>query len=215
MAAVFSAFDRPIYQCIIPQHSADMLCFPAPVLQHLKNGEISVYLSEGTGHAVGIDEAHEMKINKDAKFAVVRPSEEMMEISNFTPFHAKCLNNLKQHLRMKKQPSKTLPTSTSRDRVADRNIQAMLDLMEECDMLPSSSDECRLQNHLTNTPATPEQTHDLLTFRQIGQAEFEAHVNYHILHILSTNAPCRQKRLQILASTKAMKKKLSEIDKSA
>ena len=90
MAAVFSAFDRPIYQRIIPQHSADMLCFPAPVLQYLKNGEISVYLSEGTGHAAGIDEAHEMKINKDAKLAVVRPSEEMMEISNFTPFHAKC-----------------------------------------------------------------------------------------------------------------------------
>ena len=61
MAAVFSAFDRPIYQRIIPQHLADVLCFPASVLQHLKNGAISVHLTKGSGHAVGIDEAHEMK----------------------------------------------------------------------------------------------------------------------------------------------------------
>ena len=156
-----------------------------------------MYLSEGIiGHAVRIDEAHEMKINKDAKFAVVRPSEEMM----------------KQHLHMEKQPSKTLPASTSRDRIADRNIQAMIDLMEEYDMLPSSSDDCGLQNRLTNTPASPEQTHDL-TFRKIGQAEFEAHVNYRILHTPSTNAPRRRKHLQTLGSRKATKKKLKQIER--
>ena len=38
MAAVFSAFDRPtcIYQRLVPQHLADLLCFPAPVLEYLK-----------------------------------------------------------------------------------------------------------------------------------------------------------------------------------
>lgn len=98
MAAVYSAFDRPIYQRLVPQHLADLLCFPAPVLQHLQKGAISVRLTKGTGHAVGLDE---VKINKDAKFAVVRPSKELMErISNFMPFRAKCLNNLKNHLAM-------------------------------------------------------------------------------------------------------------------
>ena len=58
----------------------------------------------------------------------------MEKISNFMPFHAKCLNNLKQYLHMERQPSKILPASASRDRIADRNIQAMLDLMKECDM---------------------------------------------------------------------------------
>ena len=71
MAAVFSAFDRPIYQCLVPQQLADLLCFPAPILQHLQKGAISVRLTKSKGHAVGLDEAHEMKINKDAKFSVV------------------------------------------------------------------------------------------------------------------------------------------------
>ena len=54
-----------------------------------------------------------MKINRDAKFAVVRPSPE--KISNFMPFHTKCLNNLKNHLGMEKQPVKSLLFATSRD----------------------------------------------------------------------------------------------------
>ena len=99
MAAVFSALNRPIYQRLIPQHLADLLCFPTPVMEHLQKGAFTVHLTEGNGHAVGLDEAHEMKINKDAKFSVVRPSPEMMQkISNFIPFRAKCLNTLKKHL---------------------------------------------------------------------------------------------------------------------
>ena len=71
MAAVFSAFDRPIYQHLIPQHLADLLCFPTQVMRHLKKGAFTVHLTEGDGHAVDLDEAHKMKINKDAKFSVV------------------------------------------------------------------------------------------------------------------------------------------------
>ena len=90
MAAVFSAFDRPIYQRLVPQHLADLLGFPAPVLEYLKKGAFSVRLTKSNGHAVGIDEAHEMKINKDAKFAVVRPSQDMMEkTANFIAFSCK------------------------------------------------------------------------------------------------------------------------------
>ena len=214
MAAVFSAFDRPIYQCLVPQHLADLLCFPAPILQHLQKGAISVCLTKSKGHAVGLDEAHEMKINKDAKFSVVRPSKELMEkISNFMPFRSKCLNNLKYHLTMDEKPPQTLPVSTSRDRTAKGNIQSMLDLMEECDMLPTSPDNLGLLNNLSNTPATPEQTHDLLNFRKIGQADFEAHVNYRILRTPSTDAPRRRKRLQTFTSIKATRKKLKQIDR--
>ena len=89
MAAVFHAFDRPIYQRIVPWHLADLLCFPPQVLHHLQKGAMSVCLTKSNGQAVALDEAHEMKINHDAKFAVIRPSEEIMErISNFLPFRA-------------------------------------------------------------------------------------------------------------------------------
>ena len=213
MAAVFTAFDRPIYQKLIPQHLADLLCFPAPVLKYLKKGAFSVRLTKSNGHAVGIDEAHEMKINKDAKFAVVRPSPDIMEnIANFMPFRAKCLNNLKHHLSMERNQTTTLPISTSRDRIADTNIMAMLDFMEESNMLPISHESFVLTNSLTNTAAIPEHTHDLLNFRQIGQTEFENHVCYRILHTPSTDGPRRRKRLQTFANTKRNKKELSKLN---
>ena len=108
---------------------------------------------------------------------------------------------------MEREQVTTLPISTSRDRIADTNIMAMLDLMEESDMLPISQEDCGLTNPLTNTAATPEQTHSLLNFRQIGQTEFENHVRYRILHTPSTDAPRRCKRLQTFGSTKKKLKK--------
>ena len=87
-----------------------------------------MHLTKSRGHAVGLDEAHEMKINKDAKFFVVRLSKELIEkILNFMPFCSKCINNLKHHLAMDEKPPKTLPVSTSRDRTTKGNIQSMLD----------------------------------------------------------------------------------------
>ena len=104
MTAVFSALDRLIYQRLIPQHLADLLCFPKEVMQHFQKGAFTVHLFQGNRHAVGLDEVHEMKINKDAKFSVVRPSPEIMNrISNLMPFRAQCLNSLKKHLDMEMQ----------------------------------------------------------------------------------------------------------------
>ena len=76
MAAVFTAFDRPIYQRLIPQHLADFLS-----CTNTKTFAYSVHLTCSNGHGVGIDEAHEMKINKDSKLAVVRPSQKPLLIS--------------------------------------------------------------------------------------------------------------------------------------
>lgn len=89
----------------------------------------------------------------------------------------------------------------------------MLDMMEECDMLSNSQTGEQLINPFTNIPATPEQMHDLLKFRQIGQAEFEDHVSYRILHTPSTDAPRRRKRLQTFSTTKTTKRKLKQIDR--
>ena len=128
MAAVFHAFDRPIYQRIVPRHLADLLCFPPQVLHHLQKGAMSVRLTKSNGRAVALDEAHEMKINRDAKFAVIRPSEELMEqISNFLPFHAQCINNLKLHLGLEKEEASPVPKATFCDVIADQNITVMLD----------------------------------------------------------------------------------------
>ena len=213
MAAVFTAFDRPTYRCLIPDHLADLVCFPSAVIDHLQKGSFCASLSKNMGHTVALDECHEMMINKDAKFAVVRPSKELMHtISNFLPFRAQCMKNLKHHLFLHRDEESLLPVGRSHEKIAEQNLQVMLMLMDEEGMLPTESANVGLQNRLCSIAATPEQAHDLLTFREIGQAEFEADVKHRILHMPSTNAPRRQKRLQTFSTTKATKRKPKKLD---
>lgn len=75
MAALFTAFDRPKYQKLIPQHIVDMLTIPAEVLAHLKQGGFTVSILGRPCHSVGIDEAHEMCINRECKDFTTRPSQ--------------------------------------------------------------------------------------------------------------------------------------------
>ena len=76
LAAIFSAYDRPLYQKLVPKHIHDILSLPEFILHHLRKGIFSVRLSSTQWHAVAVDECHEMCINKDTKMAVVRPSKE-------------------------------------------------------------------------------------------------------------------------------------------
>ena len=47
LAAIFSAFDRPVYQRLIPTHIHDLLTLPKPLLEHLQQGCFSVRLTPG------------------------------------------------------------------------------------------------------------------------------------------------------------------------
>ena len=97
MAPIFEAFDRQIYQRLIPQHLMDLAKLPHALLQHLQDGGFSVRLSPSERHGVALDECHEMKINKDSKMAVIRPSVEKMEhITHYLQFRAGCINNLQE-----------------------------------------------------------------------------------------------------------------------
>lgn len=73
-------------------------------------------------------------------------------------------------------------------------------MIEECELLSNNQSGDQLRNPFTGTTATPEQMHDFINFRQIGQAEFEDHVSYRILHTPSTDAPRRRKRLQTFSN---------------
>lgn len=72
MAPLFSAYDRHCYQKLIPRHIADIESFPTEVAQCFEAGGFTVKIKGGLGHAVALDEAHEMCINRDMKMAVVR-----------------------------------------------------------------------------------------------------------------------------------------------
>ena len=71
LAAVFSAFDRPIYQTLIPCHIFDILSLPESVLQHLQRKWPSFVPCSG----------HKME-----------------HLLNHLSFRASCMNNFRQQL---------------------------------------------------------------------------------------------------------------------
>ena len=99
MAALFTAFDRPNYQKLIPQHIVDMLTIPDRLLSHLRQGGFTVSIRGRPGHSVGIDEAHEMCVNKDCKEYITRPSDDYMNrTAAFLSVRAKAIKNLETQL---------------------------------------------------------------------------------------------------------------------
>ena len=74
MAPVLRAFDRPTYGKLVPQHLADCLLLPKDIQQKFASGGFTVSITGRAWHSIGLDEAHEMLINKDCKKAVVRSS---------------------------------------------------------------------------------------------------------------------------------------------
>ncbi len=216
LAAIFAAFDRPIYLRLIPQHLYDLLLMPSPVLEHLRSGSFSVRLSPSQWHGVALDECHEMKINKDAKLAVVHPSEQKMEyLSNYLPFRAGCVNNLIDQLfpERKTHALKFSHRPTSQDKKAHANAECMLKAITDHGMFHSDSINKGLWNFLRSIQASPEQAHDLLTFRSVGQAAFCCYIQTKLLKKKSTDAPVRKKRLRTFSMSQVEKRKVKLVDR--
>ena len=76
MAPVFSAFDRPTYRKLVPQHLADCLLLPSALQDMFSRGGFVVSITGRCWHSIGLDEAHE--VNGDCKMAVVHPNKEFI-----------------------------------------------------------------------------------------------------------------------------------------
>lgn len=62
MALLFSAYDRPCYQRLLPKHIADIQKYPDEVVHCFRAGGFTVMLRGEIGHAVALDECHEMHV---------------------------------------------------------------------------------------------------------------------------------------------------------
>ena len=93
LTSLFTAFDRPRYQKLIGQHISDIILhFPDEVLCLLQKGGFSVSITGRACHSVGIDEAHEMCINKECKQYVTRPSAaKMSNTATYLAIRAKAM----------------------------------------------------------------------------------------------------------------------------
>ena len=70
----------------------------------------------------------------------------------------------------------------------------MVDLLKSHAEFFNSRENRGLWNFLEMVKATPDQAHDLLNFRAIGQEAFDTLVKTRLLKVPTTNAPVRKKK---------------------
>ena len=122
--------------------------------------------------SIGLDEAHEMLVNRDCKAVVVHPNKEF--ISRMALYFPKSIKNFKNQI----TPQGTCNESNQSTRhiaKAGENVQAMKLLLSNSDTLPEhTTSGMVLRNGFTGTKANSAQHLDLINFRNIGQSDFDA-----------------------------------------
>ena len=219
MAAIFTAFDRPNYQKLIPQHIRDMLNLPQNILANLEKGGFTVSLLGRPGHSVGIDEAHEMCVNRECKEFISRPSADTIHrTSLFLPIRSKAMHNIEEQIFPERKseivkPITSLFATDIESKKLESNIRRQLDKLQSSTLVHVTGANTGLC-HLFNTKQlTPQQTHDLTTFRAIGESEYKNRVEYYILRTPSVKPPKHRKSLLTFTEKKARRKKGSQIEK--
>ena len=219
MAPLFTAFDRPKYSKLIPHHFLEMHTIPDMVLAHLKRGGFTVSILGRACHSVGVDEAHEMCINRECKEFIIRPSADYISrTAAFLPVRSKAITNLEQQIFAdRKSPTvekiTSLHTADPECMKHTSNVQAQVQKLKTDSVSFPKFHASNLQ-HLFNSKAiTPQQSHDLLNFREIGQIEYQRNVDYYILRTPSVKPPKHRKSLLTFTERRVRQKKGSQIEK--
>ena len=195
MAPIFSAFDRPTYRKLLPQHLADCLLLPTIIQDTFVKGGFVVSITGQPWHSVGIDEAHEMLVNRDCKMAVVHSNKEFISrMALYFPYRTKLMRNFKEQVNTKYTAASEYKHETPK---AKHNVHAMLELLQRSDTLPAEHLETAvLRNGFTGNKADPSQQADLINFRQIGQNDFDAYVEHVYLRTGNTKSSVKRNRLK-------------------
>ena len=150
---------------------------------------------------------YEMAINKDCKTTITRPNPELMQRTlSILPFRSSCMKNLKQQLGINYKP-----TDNEGILISDTNVKKMMELINVKNLFPKGCKEPL--NNLNGTVASSEQKHDLLTFRETGQSEYESFIKYRVLNTPSTTIQFRKKRLQTFSTSKQSTSKAEQLNR--
>ena len=218
MGPIFTGYDRPKYAKLIPLHIQEMFSIPADLLSHLERGRFTVSILGQACHSVGIDESHEMCINKDCKEYIIRPSaESMTRMATFLPIRAQAIKNLETQVfadsKAKKSEHKTTSVHTNypESRKHETNVQAQVHkiqadskvLLTQHSEATSTYKESSLQ-HSTNKP---------MTFPTLGVTTQKQFINYYILRTPSVKPPKHRKALLTFTEKRARQKKGSQVER--
>ncbi len=209
MAPLFFAFDQNIHKELVPYHLADINKFPKKIQECFEQGGFTVSLSGRPWSSNGLDEAHEMCVNKDLKSAVVRPTTQYLQkTSLFFNYRISCNKNFMQQIFTQKESSDGMSKIYQKHA---ENINRMYGYITEHKMLFGTGD-CIL-NPFTKQEATPHQTRDMLNFRAIGDEAYINYVTFRIVSQPSTNStvPIRNLKVCTMAPPKFVsKRKMNE-----
>ena len=224
MGPLFTAYDRQKYSKLIPLHIQEMFSLPTDILAHLQEGKFTVSILGRACHSIGIDEGHEMCINKDCKEYITRPSaENMSRMAAFLPVRAKALKNLESQIfadSKAKKPETEVTSLHSKDpecKKHEANVNAQVHKINtDSKVLPThqAQSTCTTLCHTFNTQSIrPEQANDLLNFREIGLDTQKQYINYFILRTPSVKPPKRRKSLLTFTERRTRQKKGSQLER--
>ena len=103
------------------------------------------------------------------------------------------------------------PSTTVR-RVRE-NIAAMVSVIADSEMLNLTNENCGLMNIFTKEKATPEQSHDLLSFRKVGMQYLESYISTNILHSPTANADQKCHRLKTFSTSVKEKQRVKQVQR--
>jgi len=218
MAPMFTAFDRPHYRKLIPQHLKDMQTMPESIQHFFGDGAFVCSILGSPMHSVALNEAHEILINKGIKTAVVRPTKEYLDrILYFFPVRCQAIKQLKEQVFLHHSPSQStiysmydssLPATN-----VEQNIASMCARITAANTLsPLAGPDSQLVT-FSGKVATPEQAKDLLNFWEIGEKQFDSYIKYFILREPSAQVPPRFCKLLTFSSSKRIQRKIKVIER--
>ena len=165
-------------------------------------------------HSVGLDEAHEMLINKSCKMSVVRPTPDHINtVAHYLPYRTKAIENFAKYLfPEEKKTYEVSPLSKNVKR--GQNVNSQIEAINKSGMLEYVCADRGLLNPFSKKTANSQKSLDLLTFRDVGQQEFLNHITFTILKQPSTSTTVvRKRRLQTFSLKKHTKRCISQLQK--
>lgn len=203
---------------MLPRHIADLQIFPKEVVNFLKAGGFTVKLTDRLGHAVALDEAHEMCINHDIKMAVTRPTTAYLKkATSFFSYRIKSQKLLTSQLfptTTVVNESPTIYDSSNSAKRWEENVLKMGSLIREQSIFETELQKNRsVINLFTKQEASPEQAHDMLAAHQIGKQVYNNYITHHLLQLPSVLAPIRRKQLLTMAPPKSTKRRISQLQR--